>query len=40
MKDQTMNDENMQEGHFWIILEEVDIWQFGPLRGILGITKN
>ena len=33
-------DKNMQEGHLWIILEEVYFWQFWPLRGILGITKN
>ena len=31
-------DENMQEGHFWIILE-VQFWQFWPLRGILELRK-
>ena len=31
--------ENMQEGHFCIILEKVNFWQFWLLRGILGITK-
>ena len=33
-------DKNMQEGGFWIILEEVNFWQFWPSRAILGITKN
>ena len=32
--------ENMQECHFWIILEEVHFWQFWLPNGILGITKN
>ena len=52
MKDQTLKflwfwdsfegdwDENIQESGFWINLEEVNFWQFWPLRGILGIKKN
>ena len=31
--------ENMQKGHFWIILE-VHFWQFWPPRGIFRIIKN
>ena len=32
--------ENMQEGHFSIIREEVNFWKFWLSMGILGITKN